>query len=91
MTVNLQTDEYKVWYEPELAVVKLHGYLRLPSLQAYQPLLNLLFDALAQSPQLTLDLRELEFLNSSGISMLSMFIVTVRNQHETQLLLQGSN
>ena len=53
--------------------------------------MDLLLDALKRSPSLNLNLRELEFLNSSGISMLSMFVVKVRSQGDVQLVLQGSN
>jgi len=53
--------------------------------------MDLLLTAVEQSPTLTLNLQELEFLNSSGISMLSMFVVKVRDRGVTQLVLQGSN
>jgi hypothetical protein len=57
----------------------------------YESIMNLLLDAIEDMPMLTLNLQELEFLNSSGISMLSMFVVKVRNQGQSQLVIQGSN
>ena len=39
---------------------------------------------------MTLDLRQLQFLNSSGINALSKFILHVRNQKVSQVLVQGS-
>ena len=83
--------DYSIWYEPESATVYFRGYLRLTGIQEYEPIMDLLLDALKRSPSLNLNLRELEFLNSSGISMLSMFVVKVRSQGDVQLVLQGSN
>lgn len=40
---------------------------------------------------MTLDLRELAFLNSSGISMLSKFVLSVRKKKGVQLVVLGSN
>lgn len=90
-TVEIKTDDYRVWYEAAAATVFFRGFLRLPGMPEYEPVMNLLLDAIAQSPHLTLNLQELEFLNSSGISMLSMFVVKVRNQGTAELVLHGSN
>ena len=48
----------------------------------YAPIFDLLNNACALKPAqpLTLDLRQLEFLNSSGIAMLSKFVIGVRNE-----------
>lgn len=67
------------------------GILRLDGMDAYQPIVDLLLAAVAVASPCTLNLRELEFLNSSGISMLSMFVVKVRQQGDRQLVLQGSD
>jgi hypothetical protein len=89
--MNIQGKDYSVEYDFETAVVVMKGLLRLAGLPEYQPIMDLLVDALNQNSQLTIDLRELEFLNSSGISMLSMFVVKARNQGSAQLTLRGSN
>jgi hypothetical protein len=89
-TVEIKTNEYSVWYETATATAYLKGFLRLPGMTEYEPIMNLLLDAVAQSSTLTLNLQELEFLNSSGISMLSMFVVRVRNAGNIQLTIQGS-
>lgn len=88
--MEIKTDDYSVWYESEGATVFFKGFLRLPGLPEYQPIMDLMLEAIAQSPNLTLNLQELEFLNSSGISMLSMFVVKVRDRGDAQLALQGS-
>lgn len=89
--MEIKTDDYSVWYESEVATVFFTGFLRLPGLPEYQSIMDLMLQAIDRSPNLTLDLQELEFLNSSGISMLSMFVVKVRDRGNAQLLLQGSN
>jgi|GEM_PF-384818 len=42
-------------------------------------------------PILTLDLKELSFINSLGINMLSQFILSLRHQKDTQLVVLGSH
>jgi hypothetical protein len=89
--VEIKTEDYSIWYDPESATVFFRGFLRLEGMEQYQPVMDLLLQAIAQSSQFTLNLRELEFLNSSGISMLSMFVVRVREQKTVQMTLQGSD
>ncbi|NET54260.1 MAG: hypothetical protein F6K09_38340, partial [Merismopedia sp. SIO2A8] len=44
-----------------------------------------------QQPKvITLDLKKLEFLNSSGISMLSKFVINVRKKNASQIQVKGS-
>jgi hypothetical protein len=90
-TVEIKTDDYSVEYKAEAATVFLSGFLRLPGMPEYESIMNLMLDAIEEASTLTLNLRELEFLNSSGISMLSMFVVKIRNQGQAQLVIQGSN
>jgi hypothetical protein len=90
-SVEITSKDYKVWYDGENATVFLKGFLRLDGIEEYKPIMNLLTDAIGQVASLTIDLKELEFLNSSGISMLSMFVVEVRNRGSIEITLQGSN
>ncbi len=83
--------DYRVWYDAENTTVFLKGFLRLDGIEEYKPTMNLLTDAISQVSVLTIDLKELEFLNSSGISMLSMFVVEVRNRGGVEITLLGSN
>jgi anti-anti-sigma factor len=89
--LKIKTDEYSVEYESEIATVFLRGFLRLPGMPEYESIMNLLLDSIEEVSTLTLNLQDLEFLNSSGISMLSMFVVRIRNQGQAQLVIQGSN
>ncbi len=88
--MDIKTDDYRVWYDPEANTVFFQGFLRLDGMEAYSPVMSLLLDAVEKQPQITLNLRQLEFLNSSGISMLSMFVVKVRQRGDVQLYLQGA-
>jgi hypothetical protein len=89
--VEIKTDDYSIWHDPESSTVFFRGFLRLDGMEEYEPVMQLLLDALERSSQFHLNLRDLEFLNSSGISMLSMFVVKVREKGNVQLTLQGSD
>lgn len=88
--MEIRTKDYGIWYDPQQETVYCQGFLRLEGLDAYQPIINVLTEAIAQNSNLILDLQELEFLNSSGISMLSMFIVDIRNRGNVHLKVLGS-
>nr|WP_232222185.1 hypothetical protein [Thioalkalivibrio paradoxus] len=51
---------------------------------------QMLEDALTDCSDLTLDLTELEFLNSSGIATLSKFVINARNRQTCRLTIRGS-
>jgi hypothetical protein len=88
--VQIKTDDYTIRYEPEVATVFFQGLLRLDGMEEYQPIMDVLLNAIEKSPTFTINLRELEFLNSSGISMLSMFVVKARDTGRVDLVFQGS-
>ncbi|MEM8639203.1 MAG: hypothetical protein AAGG51_10365 [Cyanobacteria bacterium P01_G01_bin.54] len=89
---EIKGDSYWIQYDQGSATVKFQGKLALTGAKDYMPISNLLHDAVAQTPDgMTLDLRELSFLNSSGISMLSKFVLGLRKQAELQLVVLGSN
>jgi hypothetical protein len=78
--MNIQDENYKICFDAAAHVVEFHGTLRLNGMAEYAPIFDLLSQASANpSEPLTLDLRKLEFLNSSGIAMLSKFVIGVRN------------
>jgi hypothetical protein len=90
--VEIQKEDYKVWYEPETATVKIQGLLRENGIAEYKPIEQLLDHAIAQDVQtLTINLQQLEFLNSSGMSILSRFVINVRKKKTMQLVVYGSN
>jgi hypothetical protein len=57
----------------------------------YAPILQVLTQAADAKPEtLTLDVRALRFLNSSGINTLSKFILQVRKLSASQMVIKGS-
>lgn len=87
---TITQDDYQVHYDPASASVTCGGSFRLRGPE-YTPIQDLLIAAAeAGHPRLTLDVRELQFLNSSGINTLSKFVMHVRKQGKTQLLITGS-
>lgn len=88
--MDIKTDEYSVIHDPETSTVVIQGFLRLDGMEEYQPIMDLLLGAIEGASTLALDLTDLEFLNSSGISTLSMFVVKVRERKDVHLVLKGS-
>ncbi|MBF2029512.1 MAG: hypothetical protein IGS48_22580 [Oscillatoriales cyanobacterium C42_A2020_001] len=89
--MEIKTDDYRIWHDPDSATVYMQGLLRLDGMEKYQSIMDVLLSVVDQLPSLTIDLRELEFLNSSGISMLSMFVVKVRDRGDVNLIFKGSD
>jgi hypothetical protein len=85
----IETEDYRVYHQPDVATVVFEGFLRLNGMAAYEPIMDLLIAA-AEGEVCIIDLHQLEFLNSSGISMLSMFVVRVRDRGTTRLSFRGS-
>ncbi|MEA5452160.1 hypothetical protein VB780_26540 [Leptolyngbya sp. CCNP1308] len=85
----IETEDYRVYYQADRSTVFFEGFLRLDGIEAYQPVMDLLMAAI-EGDQCIVDLHQLEFLNSSGISMLSMFVVKVRDRGTTRLSFRGS-
>lgn len=79
MLHEIKDDKYHVVYNHETAIISLEGSLMLNGAIAYEPILNLLkYAAEQQEPNaLILDIRSLKFVNSSGINMLTKFIMYI--------------
>lgn len=89
---EIKGEDYIVKYDPESATVNFEGELSLGGPSEYEPITTLLNDVAKTNPAtMTLNLRQLGFLNSSGISMLSKFVMGLRKQKGTQLIVLGSN
>jgi len=85
-------EDYAVNYEPNSETVYFNGELSLGGASDYEPITTLLNNVIKNNPEtMTINLRELSFLNSSGISMLSKFVMSLRKQKGTQLVVLGSN
>ena len=92
MAQEIKGEDYMVQYDPDSVAVKFQGELALGGPKEYAPINNLLKEIIDSSPEvITIDLKELAFLNSSGISMLSKFVLGLRKKKEIQLIILGSN
>ncbi len=89
---EIKDKDYTVQYDPESSTVDFIGLLSLGGPKEYAPITDLLNKIADSKPeQMTLNLRKLEFLNSSGISMLSKFVLGLRKKKGIQLVVLGSN
>jgi hypothetical protein len=90
--MEIQGDNYKVLYDKGVETINFHGTLRLNGMEEYAPILDLLQNAIANSPaRITLNLMHLDFLNSSGITMLSKFVIEMRKNKAIHMMILGSN
>lgn len=89
--MKINTEDYSIVYNEETKTVSCQGSLRLSGMDGYRPIVQLLSDIAEQQPStITLNVRELEFLNSSGINVLSKFVIKVRQQKNIQMTVKGS-
>ena len=74
-------ESFEVRLEDNQTTVSFKGALRLSGTEDYAPILDLLKGTLKSPPTpIVLDMRELDFLNSSGITMFSRFVIEAREQ-----------
>ncbi|MCW6035662.1 hypothetical protein K4A83_05160 [Spirulina subsalsa FACHB-351] len=90
MKSDIVGEDYRILYDEQGNTVAFYGELSLSGSKDYEPIKQLLEEATSEElEQFTLDLKELYFLNSSGISMLSKFVIGMRKS-DTQLIVIGS-
>jgi hypothetical protein len=83
--------DYQVNYDAEAATVTWSGALRLQG-SDYQPIVDLMNSVVAaQAPTVTLDLRQLEYLNSFGINVLSRFVMQLDREASSRLVVRASD
>lgn len=89
--MEIKTEDYHIYYNTETMTINCQGSLRLGGMGEYTPIVELLNQVADQQPhQIVFDLRQLKFLNSSGINVLSKFVIKVREKKNVQLVVQGS-
>lgn len=89
MEIVVSGENYAVEWDAPTRTAALKGILRLNGLEEYGPVARFLSAAVPQG-SMNLDLRGLEFLNSSGIAMLSKFVIEIRNRKTVDLTILGS-
>lgn len=88
--MEVKTEDYQIWYDESTAAVFLQGALRLSG-EEYEPIVKLLDEVTELSlGEIMLNLQKLEFLNSSGISMLSKFVIKIRQKGNIKMQIKGS-
>jgi hypothetical protein len=88
--MEIKGANYRVWYDRANAVVYFEGSLQLEGAD-YNPIESLLDQVLMSEPRtITLDVRALNFLNSSGINVLYKLAIGMRKKGEMQLVVRGS-
>ena len=88
--MDIQADNYKVEYNKEAGIISCEGTFMLNGTEEYAPILDLLKNAADDRAEgLILDLRKLDFLNSSGINTFTKFVIYVRNQNKIRLTGKG--
>ena len=77
---NIIGESFEIRMQEGHSTVFFKGALRLSGMEDYAPILELLRETLGNPTMpIVLDLRGLEFLNSSGITMLSRFVIEARD------------
>ncbi|MDX6463673.1 MAG: hypothetical protein QOH35_4317 [Acidobacteriaceae bacterium] len=78
---NIHGESFDIRLEEESSTILFKGALRLCGTEDYAPILDMLKETLTDpAMRIVLDLRELDFLNSSGITMLSRFVMEARDR-----------
>jgi hypothetical protein len=78
---TIRGESFEIWAEDNKNTVFFKGALRLSGMEDYAPVLEMLQERLTTLHQpIVLDLRELDFLYSSGITMLSRFVIEARDR-----------
>jgi hypothetical protein len=89
MEINEQ--DYNINYDADTATLHFEGTLRLIGVHAYESIATLL-DKVAdiEPPLITINLRQLNSLNSSGVTTLAKFVIKVSKKEHIQMVIQGS-
>ena len=89
--MEIKGDTYRVVYDSATSTVSFEGMLRLRGAAEYGPISELLDNAaLAAHGVVTLDLRELRFLNSAGTDLLLRFTLKMHKLATKQVVIRGS-
>ena len=87
--MEIKTDDYRVWIEG--SDIFFDGAMRLASSEAGAPVMALANSVLSSNPSIiTLNLKDLHFLNSSGINLLAKFTIEVGKHPQGRLLVRGT-
>jgi hypothetical protein len=90
--MNINGESFEIRLEEDTNTVCFKGALRLSGTDEYSPIFTMLKGTLVDPLKpVILDLRELDFLNSSGITMLSRFVIEARDKTGVSLYFVASD
>ena len=89
--MNINAENYSLSHDEDNNIITITGALRLNGMGEYAPVLESLQKALELNDKMVIDLSGLVFLNSSGIAMLSKFIIQARGKAGIELTVKGSS
>jgi hypothetical protein len=88
--MEISDESFRVWVENN--DVYFDGVFRLAGPDAYAPIYSLIFSLLHDGrKQITFNLTNLEFLNSSGINLLAKLTIEARKMGDLLLIVKGTN
>ncbi len=89
--MEIKAENYNVLYDEASHNIIFDGSLRLNGTAEYASITELLNNVAQKEPEkIVLDLKELNFLNSSGISILSKFVINIRRRKNIQMVVIGA-
>lgn len=89
--MEVKTEEYSAYFNREDKTVVMTGSMRLQNLAAYEEIKKVLKEGIEGTDgQLTIDIQNLNFMNSSGVTTLSLFLIDARNKKFTPVRILGS-
>lgn len=89
--MTIQAGDATLIYDNDDKTLKLKGSMRLANMQEYDQITVFLKEIASTNPgHFTLDFSELQFLNSSGITTISLFILACRKNNDPTLTVLGS-
>ncbi|MDM8561004.1 hypothetical protein [Candidatus Parabeggiatoa sp. HSG14] len=88
--MEITTEDYSIKYDAETATIHCQGIIRLNG-KEYEPIMQLLDQVATLEPTLiTINLKELKALNSSGVTLLGKFVFAINRKKDIQMIMQGS-
>lgn len=89
--MEIQDLDYLVLFDKKKKTVYMKGMLRLANFRKYDKIKALLLKTVDMvDKELTLDLTELIYLNSSGITTISTFVIYLRRENSVKLSILGN-
>lgn len=88
---RIKGENYNVTIDIENKKIIIDGTLRLRGLEGYHKISDALDSLLRDPEHTTVNITQLEFLNSSGIAMFSRFVIRARKVEHLKLLIIASN